>query len=59
MRLFALSRWPGGSVRFTKAALKVLGLAGGNLRPPYGPLNDEAHAEIDAELRKLDAARWI
>jgi 4-hydroxy-tetrahydrodipicolinate synthase len=59
MRLFALSRWPGGSVRFVKAAMKQLGLAGHHLRPPYAALDADAHAEVDAALRKLDVRRWL
>lgn len=57
MRMFAMSRWPGGSVRFNKAAMKVLGLPGYHLRPPYAALDDDAHKEIEAGLRPL-ASRW-
>ncbi|HEV8297346.1 MAG TPA: dihydrodipicolinate synthase family protein [Acidimicrobiales bacterium] len=59
MRFFALNRWPGGSVRFTKAVMKLLGLEGHHLRPPYAPLDADAHAEIDAALRALDAKQWL
>lgn len=56
MRLSAVNRWPGGSLRFTKAALQVLGLPGGYLRPPYLPLDEDAHAEIRAKLDALGIA---
>jgi dihydrodipicolinate synthase/N-acetylneuraminate lyase len=57
MQMFSMSRWPGGSVRFNKAAMKVLGLPGYHLRPPYAALDDDAHKEIEAGLRPL-LAKW-
>lgn len=57
IRLSAVNRWPGGSLRFTKAALGALGLPGGHLRPPYLPLDDEARAQIKAGLDALEIAR--
>lgn len=59
MRVFSMSRWPGGSVRFNKAAMKVLGYAGHHLRPPYASLDADAHSEIETGFRKLDAKRWL
>lgn len=61
----AVNRWSAGSIRFTKAALRALGLPGGYPRPPYLPLDDSAVTEIEhglaglgiAELDELLAAR--
>lgn len=53
MSLAAVNRWPGGSVRFTKCAMGVLGLPGDCVRPPYLPLDDSAHDEIRAGLGAL------
>lgn len=53
MSLAAVNRWAGGSVRFTKAAMRVLGLPGHHLRPPYLPLDDPAHEEIRAGIAAL------
>jgi 4-hydroxy-tetrahydrodipicolinate synthase len=59
IRWFAVGRWPGGSVRFVKAAMKVLGLPGNYLRPPYLPLDDAAHAEVDTAFNRLGLAKWL
>jgi 4-hydroxy-tetrahydrodipicolinate synthase len=56
MRLSAINKWPGGSLRFTKAALRVLGLPGWHMRPPYLPLDEAAHEEIRKQLAALDIA---
>jgi 4-hydroxy-tetrahydrodipicolinate synthase len=53
MQISAVNRWPGGSVRFTKAALRALGLPGGYLRPPYIDLGDAEVKEIRAGLGAL------
>jgi 4-hydroxy-tetrahydrodipicolinate synthase len=53
MRISAINRWPGGSLRFTKAAMEVLGLPGWHVRPPYLSLDDDARRHISAELDKL------
>jgi dihydrodipicolinate synthase/N-acetylneuraminate lyase len=50
----AINRWPNGSLRFTKAAMRVLGLPGWHLRPPYVPLDDDARHEIERGLEKLE-----
>jgi len=56
MRVSAINKWPGGSLRFTKAALRVLGLPGWHLRPPYLSLDDSAHEHIRQELAALEIA---
>jgi 4-hydroxy-tetrahydrodipicolinate synthase len=50
----AVNRWPNGSLRFTKAAMRALGLPGWHLRPPYLPLDDDARHDIRRELDRLD-----
>jgi dihydrodipicolinate synthase/N-acetylneuraminate lyase len=56
MRLSAINIWPGGSLRFTKSALRVLGLPGWHLRPPYLPLDDAALEQIARGLDELRIA---
>jgi hypothetical protein len=56
MRLSAINVWPGGSIRFTKSALRVLGLPGWHLRPPYLPLDDVALEHIARGLDELQIA---
>ena len=56
MAISAVNRWPGGSLRFTKSALRVLGLPGWHMRPPYLPLDDQAGQEIQAGLEALGIA---
>ena len=40
IRLFSANTWPGGSMRWLKASMRVLGLAGWTLRAPWHPLTD-------------------
>jgi 4-hydroxy-tetrahydrodipicolinate synthase len=56
MQLSAVNRWPGGSLRFTKSALRALDLPGWHLRPPYLPLDDSALEEIARGLDDLRIA---
>ena len=53
MRVFAANTWPGGSIRFNKAAMRVLGLPGWHMRAPYLPLPDEELARVRANLEAL------
>jgi len=53
IRLFASNVWPGGSVRWTKTAMRILGLPGYHLRAPYMPLDDDAAKRITADLERL------
>ena len=53
MRVFAANTWPGGSIRFNKAAMRVLGLPGWHMRAPYLPLPDEELARVRANLESL------
>src|SRR5579862_3744947 len=50
IRLFATNVWAAGSVRWTKAAMRVLGMPGWHTRPPYLELSDEVDAQIAADL---------
>jgi 4-hydroxy-tetrahydrodipicolinate synthase len=50
MRLFSANAWPGGSIRFTKAAMHVLGWEGWHMRSPYLPLPDEDLPRVKAAL---------
>jgi 4-hydroxy-tetrahydrodipicolinate synthase len=54
MAVSAVNQWPGGSLRFTKAAMQVLGLEGGYVRPPYLPLDEQAHEQIRKAFDQLD-----
>jgi 4-hydroxy-tetrahydrodipicolinate synthase len=50
IRFFAANPFGGGSIRFTKAAMRVLGLPGWHARPPYQPLPDDTLPRIEAAL---------
>ena len=53
IHLFGMNVWPGGSMRWLKAAMKVLGLPGWHLRSPWLALDDDAHARIAVQLDAL------
>jgi hypothetical protein len=53
LKITNVNIYPGGSVRFTKAAMRGLGLPGGYLRPPYIPFDDATVEEVKAGLAKL------
>ncbi len=46
MHLSAINVWPGGSVRYIKSALRVLGQPGWYTRPPYLPLDESLDDHI-------------
>ena len=50
IRLFATNVWAAGSVRWTKAAMRVLGMPGWHTRPPYLDFSDEVDPQIAADL---------
>ena len=69
MEITGINRWAGmrrsagGTARLNKAALRVLGLPGWHLRPPYLPLDDEEHHWIAGTLKamaipELERAAW-
>lgn len=51
--LFSLNVWPGGTVRFIKAAMRLLGLPGGHPRPPFEALEGADVESLARELRAL------
>lgn len=63
IRLFSTNVWAGGSIRWTKAAMRVLGMPGWHARPPYLPLPEGTHPRILASLEasgipELDELPW-
>jgi 4-hydroxy-tetrahydrodipicolinate synthase len=57
MRLAALNRGPGGSLRFTKAAMRALGIPGSYIRPPYLPLDNSDVDGLSQALARLGIER--
>lgn len=53
IRLFRVNTW-GGSMRWLKTAMEVLGLPGHHLRPPFLPLDDGARDVIGNALARLE-----
>jgi len=51
--LFSLNIWPGASLRYIKAAMRVLGLPGSYTRPPFAALDPTAAAALPGMLRAL------
>lgn len=56
--IFALNVWPGGTVRFLKTAMKILGIPGWHTRPPFERLDAAAAEAAAAAMRKLDLPEW-
>jgi 4-hydroxy-tetrahydrodipicolinate synthase len=56
--VFALNVWPGGSVRFLKTAMKILGIPGWHTRPPFAHLDARAVEAATAAMRALDLPEW-
>jgi 4-hydroxy-tetrahydrodipicolinate synthase len=54
MRLSSINVWPGGSVRYIKSSLRILGQPGWHTRPPYLPLDESVH---DGIRKGFDALR--
>jgi 4-hydroxy-tetrahydrodipicolinate synthase len=53
LKITAVNTYPGGSVRFTKAAMRALGLPGGYVRAPYIGFDDATIEEIKTGLANL------
>jgi 4-hydroxy-tetrahydrodipicolinate synthase len=54
MKISGINKWPGGSLRFTKAALRVMGLPGWHARAPYMILTEQADLDhVKAGLERL------
>jgi 4-hydroxy-tetrahydrodipicolinate synthase len=56
--VFTLNGWPGGTVRFLKTAMRILGLSGGNPRPPFELLGEEAAAALAGTMKELALPEW-
>jgi 4-hydroxy-tetrahydrodipicolinate synthase len=56
MRLSSINTWPGGSVRYIKTALRILGQPGWHTRPPYLPLDESLHDGIRKGFEELGIA---
>ena len=52
------NRWY-GSTRAVKAAMQLLGLPGGELRPPLQPVSDEAQSRIEQALDELNVRALV
>jgi 4-hydroxy-tetrahydrodipicolinate synthase len=58
IRLSAINRWPGGSMRFLKTAMKILGLPGWYLRAPFEALDAQGEEHVARGLREVGIAEW-
>ena len=56
--VFSLNVWPGGSVRFLKTAMRVLGIPGGYTRPPFETLDSSATESLVRAMRGLALPEW-
>lgn len=56
--VFSLNIWPGGTVRFLKTAMKLLGIPGASTRPPFEHLDEAATAIVLRSMRALDLPEW-
>lgn len=56
--IFSLNVWPGGTVRFLKTAMRILGLPGWHPRPPFELFDDEQARVVETTMRALDLPEW-
>lgn len=56
--VFSLNIWPGGSVRFLKTAMRLLGIPGNFTRPPFEHLDAAAAQIVATSMRALDLPEW-
>lgn len=56
--VFSLNVWPGGTVRFVKTAMRLLGIPGWHTRPPFELLDEDATWIAAAAMRALDLPEW-
>ena len=54
LRFFSANLWPGGSMRYLKAIMRLLGMPGHTLRPPFLPLDPSADPQILDQLDGLN-----
>ncbi len=56
--VFSLNIWPGGTVRFLKTAMRLLGIPGCFTRPPFEHLDAAAAQIVATSMRALDLPEW-
>jgi dihydrodipicolinate synthase/N-acetylneuraminate lyase len=56
--VFSLNVWPGGTVRFLKTAMRLLGMAGCHPRPPFEALEGDAARIVEQSMRALALPEW-
>jgi len=56
IRLFACNTWPGGSMRWLKASMRVLGLPGWTLRSPWRPIPDK---DLPVVVQRLTDMQFV
>ncbi len=56
--VFSLNTWAGGTVRFLKTAMRILGLPGAHTRPPFEALDATAAASLVPRMRALALPEW-
>jgi 4-hydroxy-tetrahydrodipicolinate synthase len=56
--VFSLNVWPGGTVRFLKAAMRILGLPGCYTRPPFEVLDGDRAEQLARSMKALALTEW-
>jgi len=56
--VFSLNVWPGGTVRFLKAAMQNLGLPGAHTRAPFEILGGADAEQLARSMKALALAEW-
>lgn len=56
--VFSLNVWPGGSLRYLKTAMRILGLPGWHPRPPFALLDEEQAQHLEHAMQALDLPEW-
>lgn len=58
IEVFSLNIWPGGTVRFLKAAMRILGMPGCHTRPPFEVLDGGAADQLARAMKELALPEW-
>ena len=56
--VFSLNIWPGGTVRFLKTAMRILGIPGGTPRAPFELLGADAADALVRAMKALAIPEW-
>jgi 4-hydroxy-tetrahydrodipicolinate synthase len=56
--VFSLNVWPGGTVRFLKAAMRILGLPGAHTRAPFEVLGGADAEQLALRMKELAIPEW-